>query len=168
MHEPTIQHPRMLAPEWASETDESRLYYLTKAMSTSDDEWECGIHIRGVKIASTGFDEVYGGCTYEEVEPGKPSASGFELADIDLFLVGLNREEALAKIEHVHGVLKQAWGGTENDIFAVRTNASVTFVSSWPRRRVQIILRLYQSVCVGRYRFKDKQSSACLYSTTDT
>uniref|UniRef100_A0A7S2AYT3 Uncharacterized protein n=1 Tax=Florenciella parvula TaxID=236787 RepID=A0A7S2AYT3_9STRA len=94
----------------------------------------------------TAFDSVYGGCMYVEVDEGKPSASGFEVADIDIFLVGLNREEALAKIEHVHGVLKQAWGGTENDIFAVRTNASVTFVSSWPRRRVQIILRLYQSV----------------------
>jgi hypothetical protein len=72
--------------------------------------------------------------------------NGNKASDIDIFLYGLSDSDALAKITHIHSVLSQniARQGKGN-VEMVRTKNAVTFVSQYPLRHVQVILRMYRS-----------------------
>lgn len=67
---------------------------------------------------------------------------GFEGSDIDLFIVGLSKEEAIDRIVALNNQLRRQYRG---DVLVVRTPRSLTFATGWPRRNIQVILRLYQS-----------------------
>eukprot|EP01126_Amoeba_proteus_P047454 TRINITY_DN5413_c0_g1_i3.p1 TRINITY_DN5413_c0_g1~~TRINITY_DN5413_c0_g1_i3.p1 ORF type:complete len:215 (-),score=37.30 TRINITY_DN5413_c0_g1_i3:832-1476(-) len=67
--------------------------------------------------------------------------TGFQSSDIDLFLYGLSEEDALKKIEEIFELVKQK----SKKRGVLRTSRSLTFYSSYPRRHIQIILRLYRS-----------------------
>ena len=62
--------------------------------------------------------------------------------DVDLFLYGLSPSEAEEKIAYLHRTFSTSW---KQPLLAVRTQNAITFVPQWPKRKVQIILRLYQS-----------------------
>lgn len=59
-------------------------------------------------------------------------SSVFKSSDIDIFLYGMNAEQAERKIEHILAVL----GNTVDEIN--RTPQCVTFVRGWPHRNVQV------------------------------
>jgi hypothetical protein len=61
--------------------------------------------------------------------------------DIDLFIYGLTVKEANEKIKQIY---KQIVNTTPSS-FAVRSGRTITIVSGFPRRHVQIVLRLYKS-----------------------
>ncbi len=135
-------------PEWAQVNDQNRMYYHNKAVTENDDfEFDLGIQGRDPISAyhtTNGYRfpcADYGDCDFLK------DTSGWEASDIDLFLVGLTRDQALDKIRHVHQALEAAWGATpENkNLTVVRTDFAITFVGGWPRRHIQIILRLYRS-----------------------
>ncbi|KAL0578207.1 hypothetical protein V5O48_003782 [Marasmius crinis-equi] len=65
-------------------------------------------------------------------------------SDIDLYLWGLTPEEANEKIKHV-GTVYQANLPPGSEFLAVRNSQTITFYSSWPTKRVQIILKLVNS-----------------------
>jgi hypothetical protein len=65
-------------------------------------------------------------------------------SDVDLFIYGLDRDAAIGKIAHVVEVLRQHACGGEAPV-VVRTARTVSVVSGFPHRHVQIILRLYES-----------------------
>eukprot|EP01130_Rhizamoeba_saxonica_P016569 TRINITY_DN7680_c0_g1_i1.p1 TRINITY_DN7680_c0_g1~~TRINITY_DN7680_c0_g1_i1.p1 ORF type:complete len:591 (-),score=138.85 TRINITY_DN7680_c0_g1_i1:60-1832(-) len=67
--------------------------------------------------------------------------SGFEKSDIDLFLYGLDEEKAIKKIEDMY----KFFSSKTEEISALRTNRTVTFLFDKPNRLVQIILRLYSA-----------------------
>jgi hypothetical protein len=60
----------------------------------------------------------------------------------------LTHEQAEDKIRHVHAILQAAWGATPSNMqmIVLRSDSAITFVSPWPRRHVQIVLRRYRSV----------------------
>ncbi|KAF8247996.1 hypothetical protein K440DRAFT_549813 [Wilcoxina mikolae CBS 423.85] len=65
-------------------------------------------------------------------------------SDIDLFLYGITDEkEAIAKIEAIETTIKDnlLWETT-----TIRTRNTITIVSQYPNRHVQIVLRLYRSI----------------------
>ncbi|OZJ04813.1 hypothetical protein BZG36_02356 [Bifiguratus adelaidae] len=63
-------------------------------------------------------------------------------SDIDLFIYGLNEEQAKLKMERLAEVIAE---GIPWDTLCVRTKHAVTIVSQYPYRNLQIILRLYAS-----------------------
>eukprot|EP01126_Amoeba_proteus_P003905 TRINITY_DN11316_c0_g1_i8.p1 TRINITY_DN11316_c0_g1~~TRINITY_DN11316_c0_g1_i8.p1 ORF type:complete len:499 (-),score=83.56 TRINITY_DN11316_c0_g1_i8:502-1998(-) len=65
----------------------------------------------------------------------------FVNSDIDVFIYGLDAAATYQKILHIQDVLQKNVGS----LLYVRTSRTITFVSGWPRRHVQVILRLYQS-----------------------
>jgi hypothetical protein len=135
-------------PSWASSNDQNRLYYHSKAISEVDEdlfEHDLGVEGRDtIPVWATPSDYFAPYCNFDLME----DTSGWEASDIDLFLVGLSSEEAQDKIRHVHSILSAAWGATpdNNKLLVVRTESAITFIGGWPRRHVQIILRLYRSV----------------------
>ncbi|KAI1443934.1 ankyrin [Annulohypoxylon stygium] len=64
-------------------------------------------------------------------------------SDVDLFLYGLNEEQAIEKIKEIEARIRDA---ILSEVTVVRTKNAITICSKYPTRHVQIVLRLYKSV----------------------
>ena len=64
-------------------------------------------------------------------------------SDVDLFLYGLTDEEAVQKINHIESRIKNT---ILYETTTVRTKNTITIVSQYPTRHIQIVLRIYKSV----------------------
>ena len=64
-------------------------------------------------------------------------------SDVDLFLYGMNEEEALAKIKQIEQRIKDS---ILHEVTTIRTKNAITIASQHPTRHVQIVLRLYDSI----------------------
>ncbi|KZF21130.1 ankyrin repeat protein [Xylona heveae TC161] len=64
-------------------------------------------------------------------------------SDVDLFIYGLNEEQAIEKIKQIDQKIRDA---ILSETTAVRTKHAITIASQYPVRHVQIVLRLYRSV----------------------
>ncbi|KAF8325551.1 uncharacterized protein EI90DRAFT_3146663 [Cantharellus anzutake] len=76
--------------------------------------------------------------------PGAKKPKDSEDSDIDLYIYGLPPQEANAKIEHIETVYKKNLPPNA-PFFVVRNSQTITFYSEYPRRRVQIVLKLIGS-----------------------
>jgi ankyrin repeat protein len=63
-------------------------------------------------------------------------------SDVDIFLYGLSEDDAITKIIQIEKQVRVVAGCTTT----VRTKNAVTICSEYPRRHVQIVLRIYKSV----------------------
>ncbi|KIA75517.1 hypothetical protein HK57_00016 [Aspergillus ustus] len=63
-------------------------------------------------------------------------------SDVDLFLYGLNYDQAIEKIKHIERCINDS---VLTETTTVRTKHAITIVSQYPTRHVQIVLRLYKS-----------------------
>jgi len=70
----------------------------------------------------------------------------YKSSDIDLFIYGLNKDQANAKaclpLQEIFDSVKAA---NPKQLAVVRTLHAITIVSHYPRRHIQIVLRLYKS-----------------------
>lgn len=64
-------------------------------------------------------------------------------SDVDLFLYGLNHDEAIEKIKQIEKSIRDA---LLNEVTVVRTKYAITIASQYPVRHVQIVLRVYKTV----------------------
>jgi ankyrin repeat protein len=64
-------------------------------------------------------------------------------SDVDLFLYGLNEEQALEKIKQIERSIKDS---ILHEVTTIRTKNAITIASQYPTRHVQIVLRLYDSI----------------------
>lgn len=64
-------------------------------------------------------------------------------SDVDLFLYGLNEEQAIEKIKTIERAIRDS---ILSETTTIRTKNAITIVSEYPTRHVQIVLRLYKSV----------------------
>ncbi|KAI0387323.1 ankyrin [Hypomontagnella monticulosa] len=64
-------------------------------------------------------------------------------SDVDLFLYGLNEEQAIAKIKEIETSIRDA---ILSEVTVVRTKNAITICSQYPTRHVQIVLRVYKSI----------------------
>lgn len=64
-------------------------------------------------------------------------------SDVDLFLYGLNEEQAVEKIKQIEARIRDA---ILSETTTIRTKNAITIVSEYPTRHVQIVLRLYKNV----------------------
>ncbi|PYI20190.1 ankyrin repeat protein [Aspergillus violaceofuscus CBS 115571] len=64
-------------------------------------------------------------------------------SDVDLFLYGLNEQQALEKIKQIEDRIKNT---ILYEVTTVRTKNTITIVSQHPTRHIQIVLRIYKSV----------------------
>jgi ankyrin repeat protein len=64
-------------------------------------------------------------------------------SDVDLFIYGLNEEEAIEKIKQIETRIRDS---ILQETTTVRTKHAITIVSQYPTRHIQIVLRLYKSV----------------------
>ncbi|KAB8262887.1 hypothetical protein BDV32DRAFT_147064 [Aspergillus pseudonomiae] len=64
-------------------------------------------------------------------------------SDVDLFLYGLTEEQAIEKIKQIEEKIKNA---ILYETTTIRTKNTITIVSQYPTRHVQIVLRIYKSI----------------------
>ncbi|KAI1107653.1 ankyrin [Jackrogersella minutella] len=64
-------------------------------------------------------------------------------SDVDLFLYGLNEEQAIEKIKDIEAQIRDA---ILSEVTVVRTKNAITICSQYPTRHIQIVLRVYKSV----------------------
>ncbi|KAF6843514.1 ankyrin repeat protein [Colletotrichum musicola] len=64
-------------------------------------------------------------------------------SDVDLFLYGLNHDEAVEKIKEIEAAVRDA---ILTEITVVRTKYAITIASQYPTRHIQIVLRVYKSI----------------------
>ncbi|KAI1126228.1 ankyrin repeat protein [Nemania abortiva] len=64
-------------------------------------------------------------------------------SDVDLFLYGLNEEQAIQKIKEIETRIRDA---ILSEVTVVRTKNAITICSQYPTRHVQIVLRVYKSI----------------------
>ncbi|KAE8369865.1 ankyrin repeat-containing domain protein [Aspergillus caelatus] len=64
-------------------------------------------------------------------------------SDVDLFLYGLTEEAAIEKIKQIEDKIKNA---ILYETTTIRTKNTITIVSQYPTRHVQIVLRIYKSI----------------------
>ncbi|KAK0239110.1 hypothetical protein EDD85DRAFT_531090 [Armillaria nabsnona] len=76
--------------------------------------------------------------------PDVNKAEEWLASDIDLYIYGLSPKEANDKIRHVEDVYKSNLPAG-SPFFVVRNLQTITFYSAWPRKRVQIVLKLMNS-----------------------
>ncbi|KAF7347372.1 Ankyrin repeat protein [Mycena venus] len=86
-------------------------------------------------------------------------AAAYPSSDIDLFLWGLSLEETEAKIKQIYEAVRDA---IPQDVTCVRTKNTVSIISQYPYRTVQIILRQYTSPAQVLMGF-DIDAGCCLY-----
>lgn len=79
-----------------------------------------------------------------------PAVSGankpeeWQSSDIDLYIYGLNPTLANKKIEHIAATCKNNLP-PHSPFLVVRNSQTITIYSEWPRRRVQIVLKLIKN-----------------------
>ncbi|KAJ3980043.1 hypothetical protein F5890DRAFT_1543779 [Lentinula detonsa] len=66
-------------------------------------------------------------------------------SDIDLYIYGLGVEAANEKIKHIAEVYQSNLGSVDAPFLVVRNSQTITLYSEWPKRRVQIVLKLVKS-----------------------
>ena len=66
----------------------------------------------------------------------------FKDSDIDMFIYGLNQEEANKKLKEIYFIVQS---NTQASSEIMRTKNAITILGQYPFRHVQIILRLYKS-----------------------
>ncbi|KAF9475283.1 ankyrin [Pholiota conissans] len=88
--------------------------------------------------------------------------NAYPTSDIDLFLWGLNAEQAEAKIKTIYEAVRDSvpW-----DVTCIRTKHTVSIHSQYPYRSVQIVLRLYHSPAEILAGF-DIDAPCCAYDGT--
>ncbi len=64
-------------------------------------------------------------------------------SDVDLFIHGLNEEQAVEKIKQIETKIRDS---ILSETTTIRTKHAITIASQYPTRHVQIVLRLYKSV----------------------
>lgn len=64
-------------------------------------------------------------------------------SDVDLFIYGLDEEQAIEKIKRIEANVRDA---ILCESTVVRTKNAITIVSEYPTRHIQIVLRIYNSV----------------------
>ncbi|ORY62245.1 uncharacterized protein BCR38DRAFT_235854 [Pseudomassariella vexata] len=64
-------------------------------------------------------------------------------SDVDLFLYGLNEEQAIEKIKQIETRIRDS---ILSETTVVRTKNAITICSQYPTRHVQIVLRVYKSI----------------------
>jgi hypothetical protein len=64
-------------------------------------------------------------------------------SDVDLFIYGLNEEEAVKKIIEIEKKIKDS---ILTETTTIRTKNAITIASQYPTRHIQIVLRIYKSV----------------------
>ncbi|KAJ4286829.1 hypothetical protein N0V90_013081 [Kalmusia sp. IMI 367209] len=64
-------------------------------------------------------------------------------SDVDLFIYGLNEEEAIKKIIEIEQRIKDS---ILTETTTIRTKNAITIASQYPTRHIQIVLRIYKSV----------------------
>lgn len=64
-------------------------------------------------------------------------------SDVDLFLYDLTEEQAIEKIKHIEDKIRNT---ILYETTTIRTKNTITIVSQYPTRHVQIVLRIYHSV----------------------
>ncbi|TAQ87996.1 hypothetical protein B7494_g3670 [Chlorociboria aeruginascens] len=64
-------------------------------------------------------------------------------SDIDLFIYGLNEEQAIEKIKQIEKNIRDS---VLHEITTIRTKNAITIAGQYPNRHVQIVLRLYDSI----------------------
>ncbi|KAJ4464596.1 hypothetical protein C8R41DRAFT_859730 [Lentinula lateritia] len=66
-------------------------------------------------------------------------------SDIDLYIYGLDVESANEKIKHIADVYQSNLGSADAPFLVVRNSQTITLYSEWPKRRVQIVLKLVKT-----------------------
>lgn len=64
-------------------------------------------------------------------------------SDVDLFIYGLDEEEAIEKIKQIERSIKDS---ILHETTTIRSKNAITIASQYPTRHVQIVLRLYGSI----------------------
>jgi hypothetical protein len=64
-------------------------------------------------------------------------------SDVDLFIYGLDEEQALEKIRQIERSIKDS---ILHETTTIRSKNAITIASQYPTRHVQIVLRLYDSI----------------------
>ncbi|KAI0099086.1 ankyrin repeat protein [Nemania sp. FL0031] len=64
-------------------------------------------------------------------------------SDVDLFLYGLDEEQAVEKIKQIETRIRDA---ILSEVTVVRTKNAITICSQYPTRHIQIVLRVYKSI----------------------
>ncbi|KAF8185205.1 ankyrin [Pholiota molesta] len=90
-------------------------------------------------------------------------SNAYPTSDVDLFLWGLNAEQAEAKIKSIYEAVRDSvpW-----DVTCIRTKHTVSIHSQYPYRSVQIVLRLYHSPAEILAGF-DIDAPCCAYDAFD-
>ncbi|KAJ3823192.1 hypothetical protein F5880DRAFT_1653181 [Lentinula raphanica] len=73
------------------------------------------------------------------------SPSDWTSSDIDLYIHGLDVESANEKIQQIAEVYQRNLGSANAPFLVVRNTQTITLYSEWPKRRVQIVLKLVKS-----------------------
>ena len=77
-----------------------------------------------------------------------PTRDGFKSiqdCDIDVYLYGLGPEEANRKVEEIYNVWRSNLPPTNRQQLVVKNHKTILFLSDYPNRRIQIILKLLAS-----------------------
>ncbi|EFE42592.1 ankyrin repeat protein [Trichophyton verrucosum HKI 0517] len=64
-------------------------------------------------------------------------------SDVDLFIYGLNEEQTIEKIKQIEQKIKDS---ILYETTSIRTKNTITIVSQYPTRHVQVVLRIYKSL----------------------
>ncbi|KAI1660959.1 ankyrin [Daldinia decipiens] len=64
-------------------------------------------------------------------------------SDVDLFLYGLDEQQAIEKIKDIEARVRDA---ILSEVTVVRTKNAITICSQYPTRHIQVVLRVYKSI----------------------
>lgn len=66
-------------------------------------------------------------------------------SDVDLYIYGLNSEQANQKVRHIYQVWRDNLPGSTPDILVVKNPKTINLLASYPHCRIQIVLKLVSS-----------------------
>lgn len=80
--------------------------------------------------------------TLLHVDPEKDNDRSIQDPDLDLYVYGVGPEEANAKVEQIHDTWASNLPQTEEGNLVVKNAKTINLISSYPNRRIQIVLKL--------------------------
>ena len=78
-------------------------------------------------------------------DESKDTSSHIQDSDLDIFLYGLDAEQANQKVDEIYNVWKNNLPASNQNTLVVKNFKTINFIPDYPNRRIQVVLKLFKS-----------------------
>ncbi|MCJ1390913.1 hypothetical protein MMC18_003774 [Xylographa bjoerkii] len=83
--------------------------------------------------------------TLMHTDESKDTSPHVQDSDLDIYIYGIDADQANHKIDEIYNVWKNSLPADTQNAVVVKNAKTITFISDYPKRRIQVVLKLFKS-----------------------